>query len=206
VHSRHLRTIALCAGLLALGSTPTDAHDAHVIGPYRLSIGWAEEPAFAGMRNAIVVKITNVATRAPVEDLGGGSLTAELSFGSERVVLPLQQAWGERNTWRAWVLPTRPGTYTFHITGSVKSDRVDITTTCSDKTFDCVASATEIQFPAKDPSAAQMVERIDRSLPRADRALESAARAQLVAFAALLASAVAVVASVWLGSRRKKDV
>ena len=196
--------MALSIGLAAIVSIPLAAHDAHIVGPYRLSIGWAEEPAFTGIRNAIAVEITEAATRAPVEDLGGGSLSAEVTFGSERVVLPLQPAWGRRNTLRAWIVPTRAGIYTLHITGTVKNQPVDITTTCSEKTFDCVVSAAEIQFPAKDPSAAELAERVERSLPRADRALESARRAQLAAWAAILISAVALVASVWLASRRNK--
>ncbi|MEO6235646.1 MAG: hypothetical protein ABIQ52_01530 [Vicinamibacterales bacterium] len=204
MHSLSPRTIALSVGLAAIVSIPLAAHDAHTVGPYRLSIGWAEEPAFTGIRNAIAVEITEAATGAPVEDLGGGSLSAEVAFGSERVVLPLQPAWGRRNTLRAWIVPTRAGTYTFHITGTVKSQPVDITTSCSEKTFDCVVSAAEIQFPSKDPSAAQLAERVERSLPRADRAVESAERAQLAAFAAMLMSAVALLGSVWLASRRTR--
>ena len=41
-----------------------DAHDAHVAGPYRLAIGWADEPAFTGIRNAVFVEI-NEAGKGP---------------------------------------------------------------------------------------------------------------------------------------------
>jgi hypothetical protein len=196
------RTLAIGVSLGTVLSIPLVAHDAHVVGPYRLEIGWGDEPAFTGIRNSVVVEITDAAGGGPVEDLGGGSLSAEVSFGSERVVVPLEPVWGHRHEHRAWILPTRPGTYTFHITGKVKDQPIDISSTCSEKTFDCVRNSTEIQFPAKDPSIGQLAERIDRSLPRADRALESAARARTVAFSAIAVSALALIAAIGISLRR----
>ncbi len=152
----------------------------------------------------MVVEITDARTGAPVDDLGGGTLTAEVVFGTERTALPLRPTWGHRNELRAWLVPTRAGTYTFHITGAVKSQPVDITSTCSDKTFDCVVSVAEIQFPAKDPSAGQLAERIERSQPRADRAIEVSTRAQTLAYLALGVSALAIVLALVLGMRRLK--
>ena len=37
-----------------------DAHDDHVAGPYRLVIGWSDEPAFTGIRNAVSVEVTEI--------------------------------------------------------------------------------------------------------------------------------------------------
>jgi hypothetical protein len=183
-------------------SIPLVAHDSHVAGPYRLEIGWDEEPAFTGMRNAVVVEITEAAGGAPLIDLGGGSLSAEVSFGTERVVLPLQPAWGRRNEYRASIIPTRAGTYTFHITGRVKNVPIDITSACSEKTFDCVADASEIQFPVKDPSVGQLAERLDRSLPRNEQARDSAARARTMSYAAIALAALALLLALGLGARR----
>jgi hypothetical protein len=196
---RGCRTVATWVTLVMTLSIPLVAHDAHVVGPYRLAVGWGEEPAFTGIRNSVVVEITEAAGGGPVEDLGGGSLSAEVSFGTERVVLPLQPAWGRRNEFRAWILPTRAGTYTFHITGKVRSQAIDITSTCSEKTFDCVVEASEIQFPAKDPSVGQLAERVDRSLTRAEQA---AARAQTVAFSAIAVAVLALTSAIGLGLRR----
>ena len=201
---RTCRTVAtVTAFVMALSILASNvvAHDAHIVGPYRLAIGWGEEPAFTGIRNSIVVEVTEAAGGRLVSDLGGGSLSAEVSFGNEHTVLPLQPAWGHPNEFRAWILPTRAGTYTVHITGRVKSQPIDITSTCSEKTFDCVVEAAEIQFPIKDPSVGQLAERVDRSLPRAEQALELAARARTVAFSAIAVAALALISAIGLGLR-----
>ena len=198
---RGCRTVATVVAFVTALSVLLVAHDAHVVGAYRLAIGWGEEPAFTGIRNSIVVEITEAAGGRLVSDLGGGSLSAEVSFGNERAVLPLQPAWGHPNEFRAWILPTRAGTYTVHITGRVKSQPIDITSTCSEKTFDCVVDASEIQFPIKDPSVGQLAERVDRSLPRAEQALESAARARTVAFSAIGVAALALMSAIALALR-----
>src|SRR4051794_41658030 len=83
------------------------AHDAHVAGPYRLEIGWSDEPALTGSRNAVAVEITE--GKSAVLD-GSASLSAEVSFGGERVVLPLERDPERRNVYQAKIVPTRAGT------------------------------------------------------------------------------------------------
>jgi hypothetical protein len=173
-----------------------DAHDAHVVGPYRIEIGWSDEPAFSGARNAVVVEVTDAVGRTPVTDLGGGSLSAEVTFGDQRVVLPLRRSQEHRNQFEASIVPTRPGTYAFHITGRVKSQPIDIRSACSDRTFDCVISAGDIQFPARDPSAGELAERLAKSSPRADHAIAVADRALTFSIVALAGAALALAAAV----------
>ena len=178
-----------------------DAHDAHVAGPYRLVIGWSDEPAFTGIRNAVSVEITEVG-KGPVTDQA--SLAVEVSFGAERIVLALSRDPLRHHVFQAPLVPTRAGTYAFHLTGKVKSQAIDITTTCSEKTFDCVLDGSGIQFPVKEPPAGQVVERLERSLPRAELALESARRAQTLAVAAIAVAVVALLsAAVGLKRARK---
>jgi len=187
-----LVTTALCGS--------SEAHDAHVAGPYRLVIGWTEEPALTGMRNGVAVEVSETGKgQLPA----GASLTAEVSFGRERVVLPLQPDPERRNVFQARLVPTRAGTYTFHVTGRIGNQPIDITSTCSGKTFDCVVDGSEIEFPVKDPSPGQIAERLDRSLPRAEQALDSAGRAQAVAFSAVGIAALALVTA-GLSLRRGK--
>lgn len=188
--------VATCAVALVVLSSRLAAHDAHTVGAYRLEIGWGEEPAFSGVRNAVVVDVTEAKGGAPVIDLDGGSLSVEVSFGAERMVLPLQQAFDRRHEFRAWLIPTRAGTFTFHITGRIRNQPIDITSSCSDKTFDCVVDESQIQFPARDPSAGQLAERIDRALPRAEGALAAAARARTTGLAAIGVSILALLTAV----------
>ena len=184
----HIRrwTVLTIAALVAAGSAA--AHDRKIAGPLQLTIGWGDEPAFTGSRNSVVVSLSDAA--GPIKE-PGAALTVEITFGSERITLPLEPAFGRPHEFHAWLVPTRAGTYTFHVTGKVKTQNIDVTTTCGEKTFHCVAEASEIQFPAKDPSAGQLAERIDRALPRAERATAGAERAQWLAIAALVVSIVA---------------
>jgi hypothetical protein len=70
--------------------------------------------------------------------------------------------------------PTRPGSYTFHLTGTLRGQKVDETFTSSKTTFSDVEDVTSIAFPAKDPSTGQLATRIDREVPRIDAALDDA--------------------------------
>jgi len=58
--------------------------------------------------------------------------------------------------------PTAPGDYTFHLTGAIHGQAVDITVTSGDETFDTVKGTSDIQFPAKLPTLTEVVTRLDR--------------------------------------------
>lgn len=125
-----------------------------------------------------------------------------MSFGDQKVVLPLLPIRDRPGTFHAWLVPTRAGTYTFRITGKVKGQAIDTTSTCSDKTFDCVVDAAELQFPAKDPSAGQLADGLGRALPRTERAMDTAARARTVAIAAMVVAALSLVTTIALALRK----
>ncbi|HEV8337409.1 MAG TPA: hypothetical protein VGR67_13415 [Candidatus Polarisedimenticolia bacterium] len=188
------------AALLLAAPMAASAHETQSVAAFRLTIGWGDEPVFSGLKNSVEVDVADAAGR-PVTD-PGGSLSAEISFGNQRIVLPLQPAGERPGKFRAWLVPTRSGSYTFHITGSLKGQAIDATSTCSDRTFDCVADASEIQFPAKDPSAGQLAERLGRELPRAQRALDAAASARTLAIVGIAVAALALVGALGLGARK----
>jgi hypothetical protein len=193
------RLAALLIGSAALLlSPPASAHDRKVIGPLRLSIGWGNEPAFTGAANFVEVAVTDLAGTAVSQVRG--SLSVEVSFGGERIVLPLVPAGGEL---RAPLVPTRPGTYTFHLTGTLRGRAVDTTSTCSDTTFACVTDVAEAQFPVKDPSNGQLEERLTRALPRAEHARGTAKTARNLAVAALVVAGVALAAGLVSALRRR---
>jgi hypothetical protein len=190
--------LALClAGTQAIG-----AHERKTAGAIDLVIGWGDEPAFTGARNSVVVTLSdrNGPLKVPA------TLSVEVTFGSERITLPLEAVAARPHEYQAWLVPTRAGTYTFHVTGKVGTQPIDVTSTCSDRTFHCVADATDIQFPAKDPTVAQLSDRLERGLPRADRASETAANATRLAMLALALSAagVAIAFTTAWRSRRSK--
>jgi len=201
MHRQHTRTVLALGLAIALFGMPAGAHEKRSAGKFTLNFGWGDEPAFTGSRNSIVVSVAD-ATGAAVPDLGGGSLSVEVTFGDQRVVLPLEPAGTQRGAFRAWLLPTRAGTYSFHITGKIKDQPIDVRSTCSDNTFDCVVDAAALHFPVKDPSAGQLAESMTRALPRTDRAVEAASSARRLAVAALAIAVAALAAAVGLVARR----
>jgi hypothetical protein len=185
-----LALIAALAGAVLL-STTADGHERKVVGRYQLVIGWGDEPAFSGLKNAVEIDVTDSAG-TPVTELGGGTLSVEVIYGDQRVTLPLRAVRQPPGKFRAWLVPTRAGTYTFHVSGTIKGEALDVSSTCSDHTFACVSDVADLQFPAKDPSPGQLADRLGRGLPRAEEAASTAGVARGIAFAAIALAAVAI--------------
>jgi hypothetical protein len=178
------------------------AHEKITVGTLQLSIGWTDEPAFAGSRNSVEVVVAD-ASGSPVTD-HPNRLTVEVSFGDRRVTMPLLAAGRPPGTFRAWIIPTRVGTYAFRVTGQLKDQLIEVTSTCSEKTFPCVIDPADIQFPEKDPSAGQLADRIVLSQPRVEQAIDGAAEARMLSFVSLAIAAVAVTATVAFRSFRSR--
>jgi hypothetical protein len=161
-HRQHYPVAGLGIAMALMLSAAVSAHERQVVGQYRLTIGWGDEPAFTGSRNFISVAVSDL-DGMPVAD-PEGSLAVEVSFGDQRVMLPLRPAFQRPGEFRAPLVPTRSGAYAFHITGRLKGQTIDTMSTCSNTTFDCVADVSEMQFPVRDPSAGQLAESISRAL------------------------------------------
>ena len=186
--------VAACLQLLAPAAL---AHQTQEVGPFRVLIGWGEEPVFSGVKNIVEVAVS-AARGAPVVDRGA-QLAVEVSFGDERMVLPLVPDGKRPGRFQASLVPTRPGTYTFRVTGKLKGQALDTQSTCSDKTYDCAVDISEIQFPAKDPSSGQLAQSVSRALLRAERAEEKAARAEAIAIAAGVVALAALASAIYVG-------
>jgi hypothetical protein len=190
--------VAGVAAAVILTAGAVSAHDRQIAGRFALTIGWEDEPALAGVKNAIEVAVAE-ASGAPVAS-PVASLTVDVSFAGERVTLPLRPAGRQPGRYHAPLIPTRAGTYTFRVSGMVGAQPIDLSSSCSDTTFECVADAADLQFPVKDPTPGQLAERVARGLPRAEEAAGRAASARLVALAAIaIAVAALLVACVGLG-------
>ena len=176
-------------------------HERKEVGDYRLVIGWGEEPAFSGLKNAIEVDVADKSGGPVVEN---ASLTVDVSFAGEHLMLPLRPVRSQPGKFRAVLLPTRAGTYSFHITGNVDKQPIDVTSTCSGQTFACIADIAEIQFPVKDPSAGQLADRMSRELTRAGTATTAAGNARTLSLAALAGAVIAVAMVVGVSRRNGK--
>jgi hypothetical protein len=201
---------ATCAALLVsvlflLPVSPASAHEGREVGGFHFVVGWGEEPAYAGFKNSVQLTLSDRNDK-PVVDLGD-TLKVAVIFGTETKSVPIEPnfevgEFGQPGDYRAWLIPTRAGTYTFHFTGKVKGQNVDEKFTSSDKTFDDLKEPTDVQFPAKDPSNAQLSERLQRDVTRAqeadaDRAQtlrsDLTSKANLATYLAIVAAVLAIV-------------
>lgn len=189
-----LRAIALLwvvfLGLITIGTT-ANAHERRETSGHQVVVGWAEEPAFAGFKNAVSFRVTEGG-----KGVEGLQMKVEVIFGdkdgSEKIgPLELEAAFGDPGHYRAPIIPTRSGKYTFHITGTLDEQPFDQIFTSSEETFHSIAEPKEVQFPEKDPSAGELGQlttrlgsRVDATGSTAQDAIDDAAFARTLAFGA----------------------
>jgi hypothetical protein len=205
VASFWILTIAGVAGILAAGALPVRAHEHRTVGSVAMTVGWGDEPAFTGMKNSVQVILADK-TGKPIVDLTD-TLKVEVRFGSQTsgpldIERAFGSAFGRKGDYRAQIVPTRPGTYSFHFTGAVDNQKIDETFTSSEKTFDDVQNASAIEFPVKDPSPADLSGLVQRLGPRVNEAGSAAARANTVGTIGVVAGVVGI--AVGLGAIRRR--
>jgi hypothetical protein len=162
---RAIRFIAT-AGLLAASLAAPAAVQAHghvEVGEYSLTIGWADEPTFVGQPNAVELTIEDHETGEPIEDLADGALSVVVTTADQETsALALEGAFGQPGVYVAQLLPTTPGEYTFHFTGSIADQAVDVEMTSGEETFSSVRASSEVEFPVQVPTLAEVADRFDR--------------------------------------------
>ena len=163
-----LAPLLAASGLLIVSAGGAAAHVIEHAGAYTVALGWQHEPAYVGALNAVQVVVTDAAGKA-VTDLGpedlsvvvstGGQQTAALTFDSG---FDADAGSGTPGEYDAQLVPTSPGAYTFHLKGTVRGAQIDVTETSSDTTFKSVTGTTDVEFPAKLPTLAEVATRLDR--------------------------------------------
>jgi hypothetical protein len=211
-------TVAGMAGLLlALGAAPAAAHEERKVGKYTLAVGFGDEPAYSGEKNSVQMFIHDASDK-PVVDLGD-TLKVDVSQGSDdtqKLSMSMEPnfevgEFGTPGDYRAWFIPTTPGAYTFHFTGSIKGQRVDQKFTSSPTTFDDVQDPQQVEFPAKDPTTGQLSTRLDRETQRLTAAVataqqqarDQAATIRLIAIVGLVVGALGLAVGTWALLRRR---
>jgi hypothetical protein len=169
IHSRRLG-IAMAGAVIAalVLSSVADAHVVKTFGTYSVALGWVHEPTYVGQQNAVQVVIKDAAGKA-VTDLADGDLKVTVSVaGQASSPMPLLNTFdpdtglGVAGDYEAPLIPTAPGDYTFHLTGTIDGTPVDETATSSDSTFNSVVDSTGIEFPNQLPTLTEIITRLDR--------------------------------------------
>jgi len=152
---------------VAVMANPASAHEARDVGPFHVEVGWKNEPTYTNIQNAIDFFL-NDANDKPITDLSD-TVKVEAVFGNQKSDQLSFEPAGDAGTpgeYLAAMTPTRAGVYTFHLTGTIHGQPFDQSFTSSDKTFDSPKDATEIEFPAKDPTNADLSTKLDRTSTR----------------------------------------
>jgi hypothetical protein len=186
-------------------ASPAAAHEQRDFAGVHAEVGWGIEPTYAGFQNSVQLILTDTNDQ-PVTDLGD-TLNVAVTSGNQTTTLPVVPDFslgpdvsGDPGDYRAWIVPTRPGTYSFHFTGTIHGQAVDETFTSSETTFDDVADPTAIEVPAKDPTIGQLADKVDRDTARltdatnaAQKAKDEVSSARLIAIAGVVIGVAGLV-------------
>jgi hypothetical protein len=210
---------ALAVAILLLGAAPALAHEGRKLGDLEMEVGWGTEPAYSGQVNS--VQILLVHDGKPVVDLGD-TLDVEVTFGDQTQKFPLEPffeegEFGTAGDYRAWLIPTTSGQYSFHFTGTIDKEDVDETFTSGPKTFADVENPQSVEFPVQQPSTGELAERIDRVEPRLASAIgdvqagvrttaDDASSAKTIGLIGLVVGAVGLIVAIvaLIAARRKR--
>ena len=167
---------ATLAGLMVpLLAGPAAAHEGKKVGRYHFVVGFGDEPAYAGEKNSVQLLLADANDR-PVTDLGD-TLKVEVTSGTaEPLALSMEPffevgEFGTPGDYRAFFIPTAPGSYSFHFTGAIKGQKVDQTFKSGPNSFSDIEDPAQVQYPVKQPTGVQLATRADRETARINAAL-----------------------------------
>jgi hypothetical protein len=159
---RLAQTILAALAIVALSHGPALAHEHRRVKGLDMVVGWIDEPALSGFKNAVQVIVTRA--KDPVEN---GKLEVMILFGdrdseTQSDALPLEPSFGVPGQYEATIIPTRPGQYTFHITGRVGGAEIDEFFTSGPETYNDIQNPSDAEFPTRDPTRAELADRLER--------------------------------------------
>jgi hypothetical protein len=149
------------------------AHENRKAGPYEINeIGWISEPPYAGLKNAVHFDVDmdmggNMSTTHGVGGLEN-TLEVTLSTGGKTTKLRLRPVTepepGHEESgpghYVADIVPTRPGTYTLTIKGTIETmgEKAQVNEIV---TLEEIRSLSELQFPEADPMPSELQKSLD---------------------------------------------
>jgi hypothetical protein len=179
---------AVVVASLLIFSGHAYAHERRTVGPYQLVVGWLNEPAYLGQLNSLDLRITDTRSTQPVAGLEK-TLTADVAAGGlAPYTLTVSARFGTAGAYNGWLMPTAPGSYTFHIKGKIETLDVDEKFTSGPSTFGDIEDTAAVQYPAKVPVADQLSKKLDAIQSGVDQTRLIALGALVVALAGIGAS------------------
>ncbi len=185
--------IAVVVASFGIFATPVAAHETRMVGPYTFIVGWVNEPAIVGQSNGLDLTVTETTGANAVEGLektlkaevitGGGAKTRSLDLVPD----------GDRpGHYTSGFVPTRVGDYTFHISGTAGTTKIDEKFESGPNRFDPVTDIVTLEFPDQVPSTADLAQQL--------------ADANLKVTIAIALGGLALIVSLasWVGALRRR--
>jgi hypothetical protein len=185
--------LAVVVASLGILATPAAAHERRNVGPYTFVVGWINEPAVVGQANGLTLTVVETAGDKPVEGLEKTIRADVITGGGAKTrALTLEPDADQPGHYTSAFVPTRVGDYTFHISGTAGTTRVDEKFESGPNRFDPVTDGSALQFPDTVPSTADLA-----------RQLADANGKLTIAIALGAAALVVSLVSVTLATRRR---
>ena len=138
---------------LVIAALPAAAHDHVHVDPYEFTVGWTTEPSVLGAPNGLDLGI-NVDvgnnTTAPVLN-AHNDLTATVSFGTISAPKALAPQFGQPGWYTFDIIPTREGTYSVRIVGTLNGTAINISVD-----LESPEARADLEFPITDPSPTEL--------------------------------------------------
>jgi hypothetical protein len=206
--TRGLRAVVVATvavGVLIVPAGAAQAHESREVGDLTLVVGWSNEPAYAGFGNEVQVVVSETQGERPVDD---GELQAEVVFGDSGATtqVTLDPAFDSPNEYLGYIIPTRPGTYTFNVTGTVGGQTIEETFTSGPDTFNDIQNPSDAEFPEQDPTRGEIAEALERLSGRVEElsaSEEPADEGTDVALWVAIGAAVLALIAIGVAARRR---
>lgn len=149
----------VAALLLLLAPSTASAHERRDVGDgqYRMVVGFLDEPAFAGEKNGLDLRVAKLGATSGTPGAGAAEdegTPVEVIYGDQTMDLELDPVFNQPGAYRAIFFPAAEGDYSFHIVGDIEGVAIDETFTSSPDTFSAVEAVEPYQFPKEESSNA----------------------------------------------------
>ena len=190
---RSIYAFAVLVGISALvWPANVHAHGTRQVGDVEFVVGWADEPAFVGFKNAVQLFLAD-----PDEDPIEGAektLEVEISLGDVKTErLALRTVFESPGEYQADLIPTAPGGYTFRFLGEVNGEAVDESFTSPKDGFDEVQGTGDVAFPNEAPSTSELTERLEGVEATANEAKDDLTPPRILGLAGVVLGLVALI-------------
>lgn len=163
---------------LLLAPSGASAHERRALpgGKYQAVVGFLNEPAIEGQVNGLDLTVTDLSNKdasgngAPVMGLEKTLKAQVLVPNGAMKELPVVARFGLPGKYAAYLVPTAPGTYMYHISGTINEQKIDETFTSGPNTFSDVNPLASVQFPNQVSVPANLQSQLDSAKSSANTA------------------------------------